>query len=338
MKGIQNEQDFENKLMDALVKSKLVKHVVMKDVLEDVEQKILIDMLEKPSKISFDEFGIYYEGDDGEKIQCPSYGINLQADGMWLSDKILDISFDIEQNGNVRKADEAQAIYCCLVVCSVLNDEDLKEELKQVITNYDYISMTPKGGFSSFRDLLNTWQELQSILINVSVSAANYKIADLKKDSERFLKDSMSEETSLELRNLTDAIKAVNRRYSQGELSPINVQNLKKIEILSLIANRDDEVETLITNSNVELEYRITKLNSQYLSPLVKRKIQNLARKTVSDLYTSQADLSLIVGDIQTIEERWRKRFLRLSSISLRKEQLEKLSTNRESYQLPSKL
>lgn len=62
-------------------------------------------------------------------------------------------------------------------------------------------------GVANFCSTLTSWQDLQSILINVSVSAVNYKIADLKKNSEQFLKDTMSDETSQELRDLRGYIK-----------------------------------------------------------------------------------------------------------------------------------
>lgn len=37
-------------------------------------------------------------------------------------------------------------------------------------------------GYVNFKNLLNGWLDLQSVTINVTVSAAKYKISDLKKN------------------------------------------------------------------------------------------------------------------------------------------------------------
>ena len=37
----------------------------------------------------------------------------------WLSDKIPPPSFDVDQGGNLRKAVEAEALYCCLLITSI---------------------------------------------------------------------------------------------------------------------------------------------------------------------------------------------------------------------------
>jgi hypothetical protein len=67
-----------------------------------------MEMLETPSKLSFDENGLYFKNannnnnNNNNTIKCPSYGVNLQANGKWLSDKIMDLTFDVEQVGNLR--------------------------------------------------------------------------------------------------------------------------------------------------------------------------------------------------------------------------------------------
>jgi len=95
---------FEPKLLNALIRSKLVKHVVVNYLLRNVNQEILMEMLETPSKLSFDENGLYFKNanNNNNTIKCPSYGVNLQANGKWLSDKIMDLTFDVEQVGNLR--------------------------------------------------------------------------------------------------------------------------------------------------------------------------------------------------------------------------------------------
>lgn len=104
MSRINTNKLFEPKLLNALIRSKLVKHVVVNYLLRNVNQEILMEMLETPSKLSFDENGLYFKNanNNNNTIKCPSYGVNLQANGKWLSDKIMDLTFDVEQVGNLR--------------------------------------------------------------------------------------------------------------------------------------------------------------------------------------------------------------------------------------------
>lgn len=105
MSRINTNKLFEPKLLNALIRSKLVKHVVVNYLLRNVNQEILMEMLETPSKLSFDENGLYFKNannNNNNTIKCPSDGVNLQANGKWLSDKIMDLTFDVEQVGNLR--------------------------------------------------------------------------------------------------------------------------------------------------------------------------------------------------------------------------------------------
>jgi hypothetical protein len=68
-----------------------------------------------------------------------------------------------------------------------------------------------------------------SFLINITVSAAKYRISYLKKDTEKFLRDGIPQEEVLELRELATSIKNCNRSYSTGVLSPDKVIKLNKI-------------------------------------------------------------------------------------------------------------
>lgn len=89
--------------------------------------------------------------------------------GMWLSDQLPTIEFDINQNGNVRKADEAEALFCAIVVSQILKEKEFKEEITTLAKNYDFKEMKEIGlGSNSFRSILSSWQDLQSEVININ--------------------------------------------------------------------------------------------------------------------------------------------------------------------------
>lgn len=68
----------------------------------------------------FDEHRLYFFDENEERIYCPEILTSISEKGEWLSDKLPIINFDIDQNGNVRRADEAEALYCCICVAHIL--------------------------------------------------------------------------------------------------------------------------------------------------------------------------------------------------------------------------
>merc|ERR1712232_128340 len=111
---------------------------------------------------------------------CPHIDSDVSDSGEWLSDHIPPPNFDIAQSGNVRKALEAESYFICSVICVVLKDEVFTSELNEVINLYDFDAMMPRNGGNTFNSLLSSWQGLQSIVINVIISAAKFSISHKK--------------------------------------------------------------------------------------------------------------------------------------------------------------
>jgi len=89
------------------------------------------------------------------------------------------VGFGIDQSGNVRKANEAEALYCCTIVSHIIKEESFKSDLDAVAVSYDFNDMKPfSDNLKSFRELLNEWQALQSVIINIIVSASKFRLSD----------------------------------------------------------------------------------------------------------------------------------------------------------------
>lgn len=330
--------NFEEFMKKSLKDSGIVKHVVMGDALDDITMSTIKHLLTEPRRIEYNRNGLLYKNLDGDDVQCPNFGFNISADGKWLSDKIPSITFDVDQNGNIRKAEEAQAAYCCAIVILVLNDDSFLNEFNDTLKGYDFTKMIPKDGCMTFSVLLESWQNYQSTIINVCVSAAKYKISDLKKDSEKFLKDSIPEDQCAELRNLSDLVKSINRQYSTGVLSPENVKQLKKKEVLEQIDLRSAAINDAVDRSSVGTLYKITGLSTEYLDPLIKKKIDTLAEIKVNELFKHDPNLIVILGDRRELVIKWKRRYAKLARLSKRKVEIELLTSDPVNYTLPSKL
>jgi hypothetical protein len=274
--------NIEKHMKDAIRQSNHVDHVMIGDILDDLTSFKILELISKPKPFKLTDRGLVFKNDDGDDEECVNYGINITADGKWLSSKIDPVSFDIEQDGNLRKAGEAQAAYCLCIIYCVLSDEILKTEIESLVDNYDFVKMVSIDNKLNFIQLLERYQDLQSTSINISVSAAKYNISNIKKDSEKFLKENIPEDRINGLRELNTAISSINRNYSLGVLAPDRVRLLNKLEVLSELDKRNREIENLLdgglNNEGVYFDahseatlWRILNLSYEFVSPIVKR-------------------------------------------------------------------
>lgn len=329
---------FENEIITKLQGSGLIRRFSFSEVKQNPDIKIINDLFCFPIEIEVDDEGIFYFDASGDKIYCPSMAFSITDSGEWLSDKIPPVPFDIEQSGNVRKADEAEALFCLIVVALILKEVDFINEVKDIAKNYDFTNMKHMEDASiSFRGLINSWQDLQSVVINIIISACKFKISFYKKDIEKFLRDGMSQEEVAELRDLDAKIRSINFFYSEGVLSPENVKRLTKIERLQAIDKRDLEIDDFIKESKSGILYKICKLSSEYISPIQKKKIQLWVKKEVDSLISDPNSSPNFSNERNQILAKLQRRALRFEKNSVRKLNIEKYLSDKELYKLPSK-
>lgn len=304
---------------------------------DNPNSSIIKKMFSTPSKIFLDDKGLFfYDGED--KIYCPEMYVTVSEKGEWLSDMIPNIEFDIDQSGNVRKAEEAEALFCLIVVANTLQDETFKNEIEEISKNYDFTGMRPNNAQrKNFISLLSEWQSLQSVIINILVSACRYRLNDYKKDVEKFLKDGLKDSEVVGLRDLDAKIRKINFEYSEGVLSSREVKKLTKIERLSKIDERDSKIKECVNNSKFGTLYSILKLSTEYISPVKKKKIQIWVDAEVTRLLDSEPFRSLKEERINIISQLTR-RALRIERNSVRRLNIEGYINDGSDYKLPSKM
>lgn len=336
---IEQFSQLENEIIEKLKLSGLISRFSVNEIQETVNLQVILKLFKEPVEIYCDDFGVYYMNEEGDKTYCPEMKTSISDKGEWLSDKIPNINFDIDQSGNVRKADEAEALFCAIVVANVLREDSFKDELLMIAKQYDFENMKNIEGDESqtLRSLLNDWQNLQSIIINIIISACKYRIFDFKKDGEKFLKDGISEKEVAELRDLQAKIRNINFSYSEGDLSPNKVKRLTKIEKLTLITKRDDEISAEITKSKAGVLYKILNLSSEYISPVNKKKISLWVRHEVDTLLNERKEFLGYREDRSQIISKLQRRALRFEKNSIRRLNVERYLLEKNEYKFPSK-
>ena len=122
----------------------------------------------------------------------------------WLSPKLPFVTFDIDQGGNVRKGDEADAAYKLICIAIVISD--YKESIVNYFTNYDFTVMDVIDGRNSktMKQALEEFQSLNSVRINSIISSAAIRISEYKEKKNEFYYTSLlSREETLELSTLS---------------------------------------------------------------------------------------------------------------------------------------
>lgn len=333
-----NFKEFEDRLVSSLKDSGLIDNFSFSEFSKTPDLALVIKIFESSSLIDCDDEGLYYLDENSDKQYCPEMKTSISDKGEWLSSKLPQIGFDIDQNGNVRKADEAEAMYITIQISHILKDISFKKQIQDVAKNYDFENMkciTDDG--IGFRELLKEWQAFQSVIINIIVSAGKFKISAEKKDTEKFLKDGIQESEVAELRNLETQIRNINFRFSQGILAPDKVKFLTKIERLQEIDRRDDEISSCIIKSSVGNLYRALNLSSEYISPVKKKKISLWVQAEVDKLL-NEKEFNGIIEERSSLISKFVKRAYRFEKNSVRKSCVSKYINNRETFKLPSKL
>lgn len=330
---------FEDEIIEKLKKEDLIERFIKKEYKISPNIEVILEAFSIPSKLSYDDIGVYFFNSQNDKVYAPEIYTSLDEKGLWLSEKLPDITFDIDQGGNVRMADEAEALYCCLCVSNILKDADVfKDEVKRVAKNYSFNSMSPSNDSLSFRELIVSWQDIQSVIINIIISACKFNISNQKKDIEKFLRDGILDSEVVELRDVESKIKSINYSFSEGDLSPKIIKSLTKIQKLKLIDDRDSRISEVIKKSPCGVLYRLLNLSSEYISPVKKKKISIWIRHEVDSEINSSNNKEKLISERSQIISRLQKRVIKIEKYSVRKIHIERYIKDRKDFIFPSKL
>lgn len=245
----------------------------------------LLKEINKGSDLHYDSMTdeLHVVKSDGTTFKCPDLSEGMSESTKWISDYIPDVFIDIDQGGNLRKGDEAESCFKLFAIGYILSD--YKDDIIKSFSNYDYMKMCPKAitGTLSFKELLQRYQNLNSVRINSIISAAAYKISNYKEKNESFYTGQLSAEEISELSTLSRNIKAIISKYEREDgLNPTDMKRMSKISKLTRIDRRDIEIEELVSSTNVSMLYRISKLTSERIPPVIKSKILAEAEKAAS--------------------------------------------------------
>jgi hypothetical protein len=330
------------KALAFLVESNIVPKDLITNASAQLDDEILIECMQKGSEFYYDSFEdeLYYVVDNETKIKAPDLSEGMSTSANWLVDHLPDLIFDIDQGGNVRKGDEAEACYKLLCLGYVLGD--YKEEIIDHFKNYDYDKMVMKDGkiYNSFNQVLQFYQNLNSQRINCIISAASLKMSMFKEKSESYYTGMLELNETIKLSTLSREIKSKISEFERDRgLNPYDMRGMTKIGKLTVIDERDREIERLVANSEVGMIYKISKLTTERIPVVFKSKIVLAAEKAAKE-YVKENNLTGI--EAKDKENEVRRTIVRESYRAVLKtikaKEIEKYKSNPNSYKLKVKV
>lgn len=279
----------------------------------EMNGKNVKSFLDEPLPLSIIEKKLCYKDSNGN-LHALDTSEGVTKGSIWLSSKLVPPSFDIFQNGNIRKALEAQ----------------------NLLKGYDFKTCTNPINGSTFVELVADWLQDNSIIINIIISSSKYIIVREKKDDQDVIIGMLPEKEAIGISELRDALKGVTFEYTKpgGKLSSKEVKKLSKIELLQTISKCEGEKEDIIQQSEYSTLWRILRLNSEYLSISQRKALKVCAYNEVTKAAEGVIDDA---DEISNLITKCKKRLISAAVTCLKMEQVELYLEDKLGYILPQK-
>jgi hypothetical protein len=279
------EAEFITKFVEELIEDKTLKGIIKDGTIEGptISKEILEQFLEKPTPFRFNENGeLFFEDNKGGQFIVDPGSSNISELTDEIIQKLPEIGFDIDRNGVKTQQIEAEAIYKCCIINSMLEDE-YSNDIKGIIINYNWSTLQTSTGSLGFKNLLSKIQAESSNSVRLIISCINTKIILNTEKNEPIFSTYVNVTAVSELKTLIKRIKVKTADLN----SAIEATN-DKIERLTLIRKRESISDRLINEADkTGLLYKVTKLTTESVPILLKGKIRRKASKEVQKLISS---------------------------------------------------
>lgn len=185
-------------------------------------------------------------------------------------------------------------------------------------------------------ELVTSWSQDNSIIINIVISSSKYVIVREKKDDQDAIFGMLPSKEAIGISELRDTLKGITFEYTKpgGKLSSKEIKKLSKIELLQTISDCEREKEVVIQQSEYATLWRILRLNSEYLSISQRKALKVCAYNEVTEM---AKDIINDADEISNLITKCRKRLISAAVRCLKMEQVEMYLEDKLGYILPQK-
>jgi hypothetical protein len=270
---------------EELSKKLKLEGVINKDILDierpDVTNKILVEMMETPSKLLFTDSGeLYFINSEGENTFIEANDDAFDEHAVQVCKVLPDCPFDVECGGIKSAQVEAVAMYKVLVVNNVVQNL-YKDDILDIVKTYDFQRKRSINGDLSFTILLKEITESATPVIRVVLTCLNVKLINFKAKNETSYTGIISREDAQNLDGLIKQVSLIN--YNRNEKAK---SSKDKLERLLNEKERMLEIEKLLDScgDRIQLLYRVYNLTTDVVPTIKDIKIRQSARQIVNEL------------------------------------------------------
>lgn len=269
------------KVITELKEKKILKHLIkFRDLLSNVDAKNLKEIAESCSELrinpTYETLEYLKDPDKGVWEEVDDIELGIKELNVNIVDLIPDPPYDVDAVGTLDDLQEIRNFYITAVISSILKDEFSAEfnlRFKNFLNSKKILSVDDD---MSFTVLLQRFQRLNSAIITMLVSACLIKISEKRETGDSIKIKGLSTEEYSDLRRTIFSVKEINRSWStrDGALTQEKVTKLTKLEILTLLNEKEKEIHKAIESSRFPNLFKINSINPDSLSPIVKQRIE----------------------------------------------------------------
>lgn len=339
-------KDYLGKFKDLDLKSHYDFNDFSECLIGDVSELKRLIADNKPIKFSINDANeLYYKLSDEKQEQVFDIDVekSFSKSDVWLYDKLISVSKIFPNVASSKISDEMSSFYVCIVAASVFEGE-FEEELLEVASEYDFTNWKQGNDTSlTFFDLCNEWIQLGSKYVKMVAAAAKFSIMRERRKKPIPSALQLPEDLDLELNKTIRDVEAIRFEYDYIKLSDYNKAQLTKLEIKTLIAKRDKEIEDRLTNNMIVYQvWRLLNLNSNNIPPNTLLKFNRMSRKEAGSVFMNIYNVKSLPTDqdgkiaLKKVQMQLKKVSIRAYLNKLFSAEVEKLKSNPEKYVAPA--
>jgi hypothetical protein len=239
-----------------------------------------------------------------------------------ISSTLPEPPFSIDCGGFKTKQIEAKAFYV-LCVLNKFRSDSFKEEIQDILKDYDFANMRSNTGKMVFKELLEEKMLENTKVLDLVVAACYLKLtaAEVKKDSE--LRDVLEQEDV----EAYDALRALIKTDKEvGEINDkIKREGIKKWEKLKLIDERNIAISNIVSKRNDRLQmiYKVFNQSTDKVPQPIKDKILKKCKECVAQLKEEFTNLD--VYEASNLLSKLKRRAMREQLRQIKASQLMKI-------------
>lgn len=312
------------KELDLIKVSKIIDE---NDVCDLLNKDILIKLMVKPQLLTVEDDNLIVTV-DGEKYKI-SIGTNIVKGRNKLSLVLPDITFDVDQDGNVARQVEAESIYKCTVVSSIFDDL-YKEEIDEILSTYDFDSMSNASENYPFSRLRSEIEEEASYVMKMVLSACTIKLSNYASKNTSKILSLLTVEERSQVEALVISTKSILFK-AQVEIDAEQDPLERKVKIYA----KDKLINETIENSEIGKVFRIINLSSEAIPTKARIKISREAKKFSNEVVLQKDNLNEGEHKIlkQYLFSRFRRRGWKQFVAELKETEYIKYSKDPKGYQ-----